>query len=83
MTGRRPVEYMEDDVVVLCEMVRGALEEGKAGSCVDGKLQGMFPSEEVIPVIKLGLICASQVQSKRPDMSEVVNILELIQCSSD
>ncbi|KAI4324531.1 hypothetical protein MLD38_030014 [Melastoma candidum] len=83
VTGRRPVEYMEDDVVVLCEMVRGALEDGNAESCVDGKLQGMFPSEEVIPVIKLGLICATQVPSNRPDMSEVVNILELIQCSSD
>ncbi|XP_021723272.1 probable LRR receptor-like serine/threonine-protein kinase IRK [Chenopodium quinoa] len=83
VTGRKPVEYMEDDVVVLAEMVRGALEEGKAEDCIDQRLQGNFVAEEVIPVIKLGLICASQVPSNRPDMAEVVNILELIQCPSE
>ncbi|EXB52375.1 Probably inactive leucine-rich repeat receptor-like protein kinase [Morus notabilis] len=83
VTGKRPVEYMEDDVVVLCDMVRGALEEGRVEECVDERLQGIFPAEEAIPVIKLGLICASQVPSNRPDMTEVVNILELIQCPSE
>lgn len=82
VTGKRPVEYVEDDVVVLCDMVRGALEEGRAEECVDERLQGNFPAEEALPVIKLGLICASQVPSNRPDMGEVVNILELIQCPS-
>ena len=83
VTGRKPVEYMEDDVIVLCDMVRGALEEGKAEDCIDQRLHGNFVAEEVIPVIKLGLICASQVPSNRPDMAEVVNILELIQCPSE
>ncbi|XWS35415.1 hypothetical protein CRYUN_Cryun21dG0124500 [Craigia yunnanensis] len=83
ITGKRPVEYMEDDVVVLCDMVRGALEDGRAEECVDGSLRSNFPAEEAIPVIKLGLICASQVPSNRPDMEEVLNILELIQCPSD
>ncbi|XVF65947.1 hypothetical protein PTKIN_Ptkin09bG0291900 [Pterospermum kingtungense] len=83
ITGKKPVEYMEDDVVVLSDMVRRALEEGKMEECVDGRLRSNFPAEEAIPVIKLGLICASQVPSNRPDMEEVVNILELIQCPSD
>lgn len=83
VTGKRPVEYMEDDVVVLCDMVRGALEEGRVEECVDGRLQGNFPAEEAIPVMKLGLICTSQVPSNRPDMGEVVNILELIRCPSE
>ncbi|WRX12840.1 Protein kinase domain - like 10 [Theobroma cacao] len=83
VTGKRPVEYMEDDVVVLCDMVRGALEEGRVDECVDGRLQGKFPAEEAIPVMKLGLICTSQVPSNRPDMGEVVNILELIRCPSE
>lgn len=83
VTGKRPVEYMEDDVVVLCDMVRGALEEGKVEECVDERLLGNFAAEEAIPVIKLGLICASQVPSNRPDMDEVINILELIQCPSE
>ncbi|KAL6980843.1 hypothetical protein U1Q18_022481 [Sarracenia purpurea var. burkii] len=83
VTGKRPVEYMEDDVVVLCDMVRGALEEGRVEECVDGRLQGNFPADEAIPVMKLGLICTSQVPSNRPDMGEVVNILELIRCPSE
>ncbi|KAF2306549.1 hypothetical protein GH714_019370 [Hevea brasiliensis] len=80
---KRPVEYMEDDVVVLCDMVRGALEDGRVEECFDGRLRGNFPEDEAIPVIKLGLICASQVPSNRPDMEEVVNILELIQCPAE
>ncbi|XP_028764439.1 leucine-rich repeat receptor-like protein kinase PXC2 [Neltuma alba] len=83
VTGKRPVEYMEDDVVVLCDMVRGALEEGRVEQCVDRRLLGNFAAEEAIPVIKLGLICASQVPSNRPDMAEAVSILELIQCPSE
>ncbi|PIN21373.1 Serine/threonine protein kinase [Handroanthus impetiginosus] len=80
VTGKRPVEYMEDDVVVLCDMVREALDEGRIEECIDKKLNGNYPMEEAIPVVKLGLICASQVPSNRPDMEEVVRILELIQC---
>ncbi|KAK4771263.1 hypothetical protein SAY87_031795 [Trapa incisa] len=83
VTGRRPVEYMEDDVAVLCEVVRSALDEGRVEECIDGRLRDTFPAEEVIPVVKLGLICASQVPSNRPDMSEVVSILELIECPSE
>ncbi|KAL3839942.1 hypothetical protein ACJIZ3_024533 [Penstemon smallii] len=83
LTGKRPVEYMEDDVVVLCDMVRGALDEGRVEECIDEKLKGDFAIEEAIPVVKLGLICASQVPSNRPDMEEVIRILELIQCPSE
>ncbi|KAJ0978393.1 hypothetical protein J5N97_013867 [Dioscorea zingiberensis] len=70
VTGRRPVEYMEDDVVVLCDVIRQAMEEGKADEFVDGKLRGCVREEEMVPVIKLGLICTSQVPSNRPEMSE-------------
>lgn len=83
VTGKKPVEYMEDDVVVLCDMVRGALEEGKVEECIDEGLRGNVLVDEVVPVMKLGLICTSQVPSNRPDMREVVNILELIRCPSE
>ncbi|CAA2976405.1 probable LRR receptor-like serine threonine-kinase IRK [Olea europaea subsp. europaea] len=83
LTGKKPVEYMEDDVVVLCDMMRGALDEGRIEECIDKKLHGNYPVEEAIPVVKLGLICASQVPSNRPDMDEVIKILELIQCPSE
>eukprot|EP01018_Ginkgo_biloba_P004447 Gb_36314 [translate_table: standard] len=77
VTGRRPVEYMEDDVVILCDNVRSLLDEGKALTCVDSTLSE-YPEDEVTPVIKLGLICTSQVPSNRPSMAEVIQILELI-----
>ncbi|KAK4418832.1 putative LRR receptor-like serine/threonine-protein kinase IRK [Sesamum alatum] len=83
LTGKRPVEYMEDDVVVLCDMVREALDEGRIEECIDRELEGKYPIEEAIPVVKLGLICASQVPSNRPDMEEVIRILELIQCPTE
>ncbi|KAL1549050.1 putative LRR receptor-like serine/threonine-protein kinase IRK [Salvia divinorum] len=83
LTGKRPVEYMEDDVVVLSDMVREALDEGRIEECIDKKLKGGYPVEEAIPIVKLGLICASQVPSNRPDMEEVIRILELIQTSSE
>ncbi|CAN8254470.1 unnamed protein product [Cochlearia groenlandica] len=82
VTGKKPVEYMEDDVVVLCDMVREALEDGRAEECIDPRLQGKFPVEEVVAVIKLGLICTSQVPSSRPNMGEAVNILRMIRCPS-
>ncbi|MCO5556681.1 hypothetical protein L7F22_010232 [Adiantum nelumboides] len=77
VTGRRPVEYMEDDVVILCDYVRSLLDEGNPMICVDANLHE-YGDEEVLPVIKLGLICTSQVPSNRPSMAEVVQILELI-----
>ncbi|KAJ0246833.1 LRR receptor-like serine/threonine-protein kinase IRK [Hirschfeldia incana] len=82
VTGKKPVEYMEDDVVVLCDMVREALEDGRAEECIDLRLQGKFPVEEAVAVIKLGLICTSQVPSSRPHMGEAVNILRMIRCPS-
>ncbi|KAL6977107.1 Leucine-rich repeat receptor-like protein kinase pxc2 [Sarracenia purpurea var. burkii] len=74
---------MVEDVVVLCDMVRGAVEERQVEECVDGRLQGNLLADEAIPIMKLGLICTSQVPSNRPDMEEVVNILELIKCPSE
>ena len=83
LTGRRPVEYLEDDVVVLCDLVRSALEEGRLEECMDPWLCGEFPMEEAMPIIKLGLVCTSQVPSKRPDMGEVVSILEVVRSPRD
>ncbi|KAG6504592.1 hypothetical protein ZIOFF_036926 [Zingiber officinale] len=80
ITGRQPVEYLEDDVVVLSDVVRVALEAGRVDGLVDGRLSGKFPTEEVVPIVKLGLVCTLQVPSTRPSMSEVVHILEMIRC---
>lgn len=43
LTGKRPVEYMEDDVVVLCDVVMEALDDGRVEEYVDQKHRGNFP----------------------------------------
>ncbi|KAF3791760.1 leucine-rich repeat receptor-like protein kinase [Nymphaea thermarum] len=77
VTGRRPVEYGEDDVLILCDYVRSLIELGNPMECVDPRMSEC-PEEEVLPVLKLGLVCTSQIPSSRPSMAEVVQILQVI-----
>lgn len=83
VTGRKPVESpTSNEVVVLCEYVRGLIERGAASDCFDRSLRG-FAENELIQVMKLGLICTSEVPSRRPSMAEVVQFLESIRNGSD
>uniref|UniRef100_A0A0D9VAG3 non-specific serine/threonine protein kinase n=1 Tax=Leersia perrieri TaxID=77586 RepID=A0A0D9VAG3_9ORYZ len=80
VTGRKAVEYGDDDVVILIDQVRVLLEQGGGSNvleCVDPNM-GEFPEEEVLPVLKLGMVCTSQIPSNRPSMAEVVQILQVI-----
>lgn len=77
VTGRKAVEVMEDEMVMLVDEVMAVLERGEAEECVDRKMGG-FVEEEAVPMLKLGLVCASQIPSSRPTMAEVVQILEVI-----
>lgn len=77
VTGRRPVEYGEDNVLILNDHVRVLLEQGNVLDCVDPSM-GAYPDEEVLPVLKLALVCTSQIPSSRPSMAEVVQILQVI-----
>nr|TKS18555.1 leucine-rich repeat transmembrane protein kinase [Populus alba] len=77
VTGRRPVEYGEDNVVIQNDHVRVLLEQGNALDCVDPSM-GDYPEDEVMPVLKLALVCTSQIPSSRPSMAEVVQILQVI-----
>ncbi|XP_002518223.2 probably inactive leucine-rich repeat receptor-like protein kinase At3g28040 [Ricinus communis] len=77
VTGRRPIEYGEDNVVILNDHVRVLLEQGNALDCVDPSM-GDYPEDEVLPVLKLALVCTSQIPSSRPSMGEVVQILQVI-----
>ncbi|XP_074557993.1 uncharacterized protein LOC141813892 [Curcuma longa] len=77
VTGRKPVEHGEEDVVILIDQVRTLLDQCNVVDCVDASM-GEFPEEEVLPVLKLGLVCTSQIPSSRPSMAEVVQILEVI-----
>ncbi|CAN4090746.1 unnamed protein product [Withania somnifera] len=77
VTGRRPVEYGEDNVLILNDHVRLLLEQGNVLDCVDSSMD-TYPEEEVLPVLKLALVCTSQIPSSRPSMAEVVQILQVI-----
>lgn len=77
VTGKRPIEYGEDNVVILNDHVRILLEQGNVLDCVDQNM-GDYPEEEVLPVLKLALVCTSHVPSDRPSMADVVQILQVI-----
>lgn len=77
VTGKRPIEYGEDNVVILNDHVRVLLEEGNVLECVDQSM-GEYPDEEMLPVLKVALVCTSQIPSSRPSMAEVVQILQVI-----
>ncbi|CAO2822405.1 unnamed protein product [Amaranthus hypochondriacus] len=77
ITGKRPIEYGEDNVMILNDHVKVLLEEGNVLECVDQSI-GEYPDEEVLPVLKLALVCTSQIPSSRPSMKEVVQILQVI-----
>ncbi|CAH9117234.1 unnamed protein product [Cuscuta europaea] len=78
VTGRNPVESpTENEVVVLCEYVRGLIDRGAATDCFDTSLRG-FVENELIQVMKLGLVCTSEIPARRPSMAEVVQVLESI-----
>ncbi|XP_076882836.1 putative LRR receptor-like serine/threonine-protein kinase At1g12460 [Bidens hawaiensis] len=82
VTGRKPVESLGGtEVVVLCEYVRGLIERGKALDCFDRSLSG-FVDNELVQVMKLGLICTSESALRRPSMAEVVQVLESVRAGS-
>ncbi|KAF3321295.1 putative LRR receptor-like serine/threonine-protein kinase [Carex littledalei] len=82
VTGRKPVDSPGTaKVVVLRDYVREVLEEGVASNCFDRRLRG-FVEAELIQVLKLGLVCTSEVPARRPSMAEVVQFLESIRTNS-
>ncbi|CAH2038106.1 unnamed protein product [Thlaspi arvense] len=78
VTGRKPVESpSENQVLILRDYVRDSLESGSASDCFDRRLRE-FEENELIQVMKLGLLCTSENPLKRPSMTEVVQVLESI-----
>lgn len=78
VTGRRPVEYGEDSFVILSDHVRVLLEQGNVLECIDPVMEEEYSEDEVLPVLKLALVCTSQIPSNRPTMAEIVQILQVI-----
>ncbi|CAN6581281.1 unnamed protein product [Malus baccata var. baccata] len=75
--GRRPIEPKATaEALVLVDWVWEMYGEGKLLEVVDERLQGEFCEEEVVMVLKLGLICSNHGPSDRPNMRMVVRYLD-------
>ncbi|KAF3562508.1 hypothetical protein DY000_02012567 [Brassica cretica] len=78
VTGRKLVESpSEKEVLILRDHAKDLLETGSDSGCFDSRLRE-FEENELIQVMKLGLVCTTKNPGKRQSMGEVVKILELI-----
>uniref|UniRef100_M4EL55 Protein kinase domain-containing protein n=1 Tax=Brassica campestris TaxID=3711 RepID=M4EL55_BRACM len=78
LTGRRLLEYGEDSFVILSDHVRVLLEQGNVLECIDPTMEEEYSEDEVLPFLKLSLVCTSQIPSNLPTMAEIVQILQAI-----
>ncbi|KAK4396210.1 L-type lectin-domain containing receptor kinase S.4 [Sesamum angolense] len=75
--GRRPIESKaRPEDLVLVDYVWNKWKEGSILEVVDQKMKGDFDENEVVMILKLGIICSSNEQSARPSMRQVVSYLE-------
>uniref|UniRef100_A0A5B6YVM8 non-specific serine/threonine protein kinase n=1 Tax=Davidia involucrata TaxID=16924 RepID=A0A5B6YVM8_DAVIN len=76
--GRRPIEPSKSlpEELVLVDWVCDKWREGKVLDVVDPKLKGGYNENEVVMVLKLGLMCSNNAPLARPSMREVVRYLE-------
>ncbi|XP_038697356.1 L-type lectin-domain containing receptor kinase S.4-like [Tripterygium wilfordii] len=75
--GRRPIEQKScPEELVLVDWVWDKFKEGRVHDVVDRKLKGEYNANEVVMVIKLGLICSHNEPKRRPSMRQVVRYLE-------
>lgn len=85
-TSQLPVfQQARGPLVLLCDLVRAALEYGRFASCLDAGLVRGNPvsvAAEMMTVLKLGLDCTAQLATTRPTMAEVVDILEHVKAGA-
>ncbi|XP_075486442.1 L-type lectin-domain containing receptor kinase S.4-like [Primulina tabacum] len=75
--GRRPIEAKSDpEDLVLVDYAWKKWKEGEILDVVDQKMKGDFDENEVLMVLKLGLMCSSNEQSGRPSMRQVLSYME-------
>ncbi|KAK8651180.1 hypothetical protein V6N13_140792 [Hibiscus sabdariffa] len=75
--GRRPIEPkalpLESGLV---DWVWKKYREGRVFDVVDTRLNGQYVEDEMLMVLKLGLICSHDVPVARPSMRQVVRYLD-------
>ncbi|KAL5549855.1 hypothetical protein UlMin_000031 [Ulmus minor] len=75
--GRRPIEPKSTpEELVLVDWVWEKYIEGRVIDVVDPRLAGKFEENEVLMVVKLGLMCSNNSPVFRPSMRQVVRYLD-------
>ncbi|KAL2485201.1 L-type lectin-domain containing receptor kinase S.4 [Abeliophyllum distichum] len=75
--GRRPIEHKAGpEELVLVDWVWDNWREGTIFNVVDQRLNSEFDKNEVLMLLKLGLMCSNNVPSARPSMRQVVSYME-------
>ncbi|XP_039002557.1 L-type lectin-domain containing receptor kinase S.4-like [Hibiscus syriacus] len=75
--GRRPIEPKASPLESgLVDWVREKYREGSVFDVVDTRLNGQYGEDEMLMVLKLGLICSNDVPVARPSMRQVVKYLD-------
>ncbi|XP_073154333.1 L-type lectin-domain containing receptor kinase S.4 [Henckelia pumila] len=75
--GRRPIESKSDpEDLVLVDYVWKKWKEGGVLDVVDQQMKGDFDENEVLMVLKLGLMCSSNEPMERPSMRQVLSYME-------
>ncbi|XP_073287078.1 L-type lectin-domain containing receptor kinase S.4-like [Primulina huaijiensis] len=75
--GRRPIESKSDpEDLVLVDYVWKKWKEGRVLDVVDKQMEGDFDENEVLMVLKLGLMCSSNDPTGRPTTRQVLSYME-------
>ncbi|KAJ0253463.1 L-type lectin-domain containing receptor kinase S.1 [Hirschfeldia incana] len=74
--GRRPIEYAEEEDMVLVDWVRDLYGEGVVVNAADERVKAECETgDEIELLLKLGLACCHPDPAKRPTMREIVSLL--------
>ncbi|XP_044472237.1 PTI1-like tyrosine-protein kinase At3g15890 [Mangifera indica] len=77
LTGRKPIEKLPGGVKrTITEWAEPLILKGRFRDLVDPKLRGNFDENQLIQAINVAALCVQSEPEKRPNMKEVVNMLE-------
>ncbi|MED6116037.1 hypothetical protein PIB30_096408 [Stylosanthes scabra] len=75
--GRRPIEPKAlPEELVLVDCLWEKFKEGRILDMVDPRLNGDFDENEILMVLKLGLICSNDNPNGRPNIRQVMRYLD-------
>ncbi|KNA20183.1 hypothetical protein SOVF_054990 [Spinacia oleracea] len=80
--GRRPISLDSIEEENLVDWVFECWENGEILKTTDPKLEGNYISEEMEVILRLGLMCCHNIPQERPNMRQVIQILDNSNCRS-